>query len=67
MNELSKALTEFGGEKGYGTDALEKAAIKWAMFVLKTHNKKLRKRGMQITFAIHDYIDAFRVDKGGGE
>lgn len=67
MEELIKALNDYYGVEGCGIDALEKAATRWAMFVLKIHNKKLRKKGMQITFSIQDYIDAFRVAEGGGE
>jgi len=64
MEELAKALNEYDGADE-SLNNLNEAANKWAFFVLKAHNGKLRKRGMDITFAICDYIDALQLAKGG--
>ena len=65
MKELAEKLNNFEGLTE-GSEVLEEAAIKWAVFSLKTYNKELRQRALNVSSAIMDFIDELRMS-GLGE
>lgn len=60
MDKLAESLGNYQhGEE----EKLQKAAMDWMMYAMKTYNGKLRKRAIGITTAIIDFIDDIKGER----
>jgi len=57
MTELTKAINEY--IKGFGNDIdiLEIASVEWAKYSLQSYSGDLRRKALDISTAIMDFID----------